>query len=274
MIHIVFSEADGGVLQQAMEMDESLKGEIMIIRDDFSVGPLEDIYSDEGTERRNEWWREVMAAGDPRHIELFDDNQKMRQLADTLRENEEESVWIWAAQNKQDVCGYYWTLYFLKEFQGRINFLYLNNLPFINEKGGVFYPNFLSEIPAKEFLKAKKLARPITLSEFEVDPDEWMKLCQEGKGVRILEGGKKLVQADYDFFDNDLRKFVMPDWQKVPRIIHNYCNKAKHLASESYLMWRLKKLIADGRFDHQGNPERMKDLELKIKAAAPALNEE
>lgn len=273
MIHLVFSETDGKVLQEAIGMDESLQGEILVIRDDFSVGPITDIYSEEGIQARNEWWSEVMSAGDSRHIELFDDNEKMRQLADTLRQNEEESVWIWAAQNKQDVCGYYWTLHFLKEFQGRIFFLYLNNLPFINEKGGVFYPNLLSEIPAREFLKAKKLARPITLSEFEVDPDEWLKLCGEEKGVRILEGGKKIVQADYDFFDGEFRKFVMPDWQKATRVIHNFQHKAKHIAGESYMMWRLRKLLSDGRFDYQGNPEKMKDLEIKIKAAAPALND-
>ena len=44
-------------------------------------------------------------------------------------------------------------------------------------KGQFFYPNNLFEIQPKEFLKAKKLARPISLSEFETDPDEWKKLC-------------------------------------------------------------------------------------------------
>ena len=50
----------------------------------------------------------------------------------------------------------------LAEFQGRIFILYLNNLPFINEKGAIFYPTTLFSIPPKEFIKAKKLARPVT----------------------------------------------------------------------------------------------------------------
>ena len=72
----------------------------------------------------------------------------------------------------------------------------------------IFYPVNLYDIPPREFLKARKLARPITLSEFEVDPDEWTKLGNEGKGVRLLEGGKKLMPYDYDFFDEELKKFV------------------------------------------------------------------
>ena len=274
MIHVLFGEEDAKVLQQAIELDESLQGEIIVVKDDFSVGPVSDIHEAQGRAFRKDWWKEIWAAGDPKQGEWWeDDHEKMTRLQESLREDPEQIVWIWAAQNKQDVSGYYWTLHYLKEFSGRVFILYLNNLPFINEKGNIFYPTRLSEIPAKEFLKARKLAREITLSEFEIDPDEWNKLCQENKGVRILEGGKKLVQQDFDFFDNDLRKFVMPDWQKATKILHNYQNKARHQVSESYLTWRLRKLISDGRFDIQGNVEKIKDLELKNKSAAAVVNE-
>ena len=67
------------------------------------------------------------------------------------------------APNQHDVCGYYWLMNQLKEFEGRIYILSLNNLPFINDKGTIFYPRDLFEIPPKEFIKAKKLARPVTI---------------------------------------------------------------------------------------------------------------
>ncbi len=38
----------------------------------------------------------------------------------------------------------------------------------------------------------------------------------------MLEGGKKLQQYDYDFYDNDLRKFITADWQKASRMIHQF----------------------------------------------------
>jgi hypothetical protein len=141
--------------------------------------------------------------------------------------------------------------------------LYLNNLPFINEKGNIFYPVSLNEIPPKEFLKAKKLAREITLSEFEVDPDEWTKLCNENKGIRILEGGKKLSHFGYDYFDSELKKYIMPDWQKGNKIIHNCLSKSKQTIGEAYLLWRLKELIAQNLFDVQGKTGNMKDFEVK-----------
>lgn len=268
MIHIVFNEADVAVLKKAIEMDESLAGEVIQIKDDYAVGPLSNIYVGEGIDARKQFWRDVLAGGDldgKVDENDVDDYKTAAELVGTMRRNPEEVIWVWAAQNKHDVCGYYWLLNYMKEFQGRVYILYLNNLPFINEKGHIFYPNWISEIPPKEFLKAKKLAREITLSEFEVDPDEWMKICNESKGVRLLEGGKKLIQQDYDFYDNDLKKFVTPDWQKASKVIHQYLSKAKHTTGDMYLLWRLKTMIAQGMFDVQGKVGAMKDFELKTK---------
>lgn len=269
MIHIVFNEADIKVLQQAIEMDEKLAGEVVIIRDDYAVGPLENLYIGEGIENRRNWWKDVLTGGDyDGKVDSgeVDDYKTVAELVGTMRRNEDDIIWIWAAQNKHDVSGYYWLLNYMKEFQGRVFILYLNNLPFINDKGNIFYPNWLSEIPAKEFLKAKKLAREITLSEFEVDPDEWTRICNENKGVRILEGGKKLAQYDYDFYDAELKKFVTPDWQKASKIIHSFLSKAKHTTGDAYLLWRLKTMIAMELFDVQGKLGNMKDFEVKGKA--------
>src|SRR6478609_6629070 len=255
MIHIVFNESDIKVLQDAIALDVALQGSVVQIKDDYAVGPLINIYTDDGIQNRGQWWREVLAGGDydgKADTNEVDDHKTVNDLIDNMRSDENEIIWIWAAQNKHDVSGYYWLTRYTKEFQGRVFILYLNNLPFINDKGNIFYPNWLSEIPAKEFLKAKKLAREITPSEFETDPDEWTKLCEENKGVRLLEGGKKLVQEDYDFYDAELKKFITADWQKASKIIYHYLNKSKQTTGDAYLLWRLKVMIAQDLFDVQG----------------------
>lgn len=271
MIHIVFNTADTTVLQQAIEMDETLAGAVLEIKDDYAVGPLQNIYTAEGIDARRNWWTEVLAGGDydgKTSTGEVDDNAIVTHLKTTLNENPEEIVWIWAAQNKHDVSGYYWLISQLKDYQGRVFILYLNNLPFINEKGLIFYPEWLHIIPPKEFLKAKRLARPVTLSEFEVDPDEWTRLCNEGLEVRLLEGGKKLVQKEAGFYDEELKKFITADWQKASKIIHQFLSKAKQTTGDAYLLWRLKQMIAAGGFDTQGDLKKMKDFEVKLQGAA------
>ena len=273
MIHIVFQHNDIEALRKSFELAPSLQGDILEIADDFAVGPVEGIYTQAGIEARKQWWREVLAGGNYEGLvdngSQSDDQQTVQTILDRLREDPEEVIWIWAAQNKHDVCGYYWLISQLKDFQGRIFLLYLNNLPFINEKGNLFYPANLFEIPAREFVKAQKLARPVTLSEFEIDPDEWHRLCSENKGVRILEGGKKLVQFDYDFFDQDLKKLITGDWIKANKLIHQYLSKARHTTGDAYLLWRIKQLVISGQLDVQGEPKNMKDFEIKLKAEMP-----
>ncbi|GAC1383637.1 MAG: DUF1835 domain-containing protein [Ginsengibacter sp.] len=277
MIHVVFQPSDKEALKKSFELDEYLLGDIVVIEDDYAVGPIKDIFSEHGRVNRSQWWREVLSGTD---IESkvdsgeVDDDKKVSNLKSRLDERPEEQLWIWAAQNKHDVSGYYWLISQLKEYQGRVFILYLNNLPFINAKGNIFYPNWLHEIEPKEFIKAKKLARPVTLSEFEIDPDEWNKLCNEEKGVRILEGGKKLMQYDYSFYDGDLKKFITGEWQKVHRLIHTYLSKATHTTGDMFLLWRLKKMLESGVIEAQGLVKNMKDFEVKIKTALATNGEE
>ncbi len=267
MRHIVFEQANVEALKKSFELDPTMEGEIISIQDDYAVGPIEDIYIEEGITNRLQWWKEILQDGhysgiaDDGHV---NDHKEVTQLKEKLSANPEEIIWIWAAQNKHDVSGYYWLMSQLKDFQGRVFILYLNNLPFINEKGNIFYPTSLFQIQPREFVKAKKLARPITLSEFEIDPDEWAKLMAENKGIRILEGGKKLVQKGYNFYDNELLNFVGKDFIKVNKLLTQYYGKVKETTGDAYLLWRLKELIAQGKIEMQGNMGNMKEFEVRL----------
>ena len=264
MIHVVFNDADAKVMQEVIGIDETLAGDVVVIKDEYEIGPIENMYVGDGKENRRQWWADILMGGDfAKANDEVDDYKTIAELVGTMRRNEDELIWIWAAQNSHDVCGYYWILNYMKEFQGRVFILYLNNLPFINEKGNIFYPELLSQIPAKEFLKAKKLFREITTSEFEVDPDEWTKLMSENKGIRKLEGGKKLAQFEYDYFDTDLKKFVTGEFQKASKILQQVGTKIKIGASDAYLLWRLKTLAAMQVFEVQGEVGNAKDFELR-----------
>ena len=272
MIHVVFQHADINALQKSFELDNTLQGPILEIQDDYAVGPINNLFAEEGIATRLQWWRDILSEGhyegiaDDGHV---NDPAVVAEIKKMLDENSEETLWIWAAQNKHDVSGYYWLMSQLKQYQGRIFILYLNNLPFINDKGNIFYPTNLFQIPAKEFLKAKKLARPITLSEFEVDPDEWTKLANENKGVRLLEGGKKLIQKEYDYYDTELRNFITKDWQKVNKFFNQFFGKAKETTGDAYLLWRLRNLAEAGIIEVQGNTKNMKEMEIRLSIPEP-----
>jgi hypothetical protein len=272
MIHIVFNEADIDVLKRAQELDETLAGEVLIIRDDFAVGPLLNVYETEGYQQRRDWWKAVVDST-PYNTEdlmnLVDDKLTVHNLKRSLDENTKEEIWIWMGQNQHDVCGYYWLMSQLGNYQGRIFVLYLNNLPFINEKGSIFYPSWLHEIQPKEFLKAKKLCRKITLSEFEVDPDEWKKLCNDNAIIRMLEGGKKIASKGDDFYDKDILAGLTKEWQKGNKAIHSISSKMKIKTGDAFLLWRMKQLAVQEILEINGDTTKgWKDFEVKLKTDA------
>ncbi len=270
MLHIVFQQADVDVIKKAMELDASLQGEVFEIKDEWGVGPLAAIDTEEGWQLRQDWWREVLKDSPygTETVGTFDDRETVKSIKQRLNENESEEVWIWMGQNQHDVTGYFWLMPQLREYQGRLMILYLNNLPFINEKGQLFYPWGVHEILPKEAVKAKRLARAITLSEFEVDPDEWKKISDENAIVRILEGGKKIVGKESSFYDSEILKNITGDWQKAWRVLSNTLHRMKIKTGDVFIMWRLRELINEGKIDVTGEVSKgWKDFEVKQKTS-------
>ena len=266
MIHIVFQTSDTHTLQKAIELDSKLQGDIIEIKDEFAVGPISNIYETEGYQHRRDWWKEVLEYSPyTDSLNIVDDKLTVHGLLRKLDEDSNETVWIWMAQNAHDVCGYYWLMPQLKAYQGRVFVLYLNNLPFINEKGGIFYPTDIFEILPKEIIKAKRLARPITHSEFEIDPDEFKKLCSENAIVRILEGGKKITSKDASYYDKDILQAITTEPQKLSKILSTLFGKMKLHTGDVFLVWCMRQLAAQGKLEIIGDWNKgWKEISIKL----------
>ncbi|WP_143310490.1 DUF1835 domain-containing protein [Chitinophaga vietnamensis] len=279
--HIVFGQASVPVLQEAIGMDEKMEGEVLCFEDDLSIGPLFILDTKEGQAGRKQWWAQVASAmpvpeATAQHLfeaapappppaeETPGDEDRFRELKAMLKEDVALEIWIWAGQNSRDVCGYYWLVSQLYDFAGRIHIIYLNNLPFLNEKGAVFYPTHLHQILPKEFLKAKKLARPVSLAEFELDGDEWHRLMNENAGIRLLEGGKKLKGEPATFYDKELVNQSGKEFAKAWRVVNQVTGKLKYAVMDQFLGWRLKELIREGKLESRGELKTIRDFEVKL----------
>ena len=291
-MHIVFGTASATALAAAFELDSSLQSEILSFEDDLSVGPLFILDTKDGQLARQQWWDTVNEVPPPppesenisavpegltRVADLPKDVQLFRALKTRLKAEEDLQLCIWAGQNARDVSGYFWLVSQLYDFSGRVQIVYLNNLPFLNEKGGIFYPTQLGQILPREFVKAKKLARPVSLAEFELDGDEWRRLMNENAGIRLLEGGKKLKGEPVTFLDKDLLAAVSAGPTKASRAVSQVTGKLKFPVAEHFLGWRVKELVKAGTLESKGELKALKDFEVFLPGmggAAPVAAEE
>ena len=247
MLHIVFQENDIETLQKAMALDKALQGEIGQIKDDFAVGPIANIYEQEGYQHRRNWWKELLQHSPYNDaLDVVNDELTVHNIIQKITK-ENKDVWIWMAPNQHDVCGYYWLVSQLQEYAGKVFIINVSNLPFINEKGGLFYPQDLFQIQPKEFTKAKKLVREITASEFEMDSDEWKKLCSENAMIRVYDGNKKVSGKAVSFHDDSIFSIINKEPQKLSKFLHSFYAKTKAHIGDVFIVWRIKTLTEENK---------------------------
>ncbi len=266
IVHLVFNQSAAEVLEKSFEIDNNILGDILEIKDDYSVGSITDLSAPEGWQMRKNFWNYI-AQNEEQDAEevamMAEDKLTVHNLNKLLSEKEDISLWIWIGQNERDVCGYYWLLPQLKAQAGKLHILHLNNLPFINEKGSIFYPVSIAEILPKELIKARRLHRQISIAEIELDGDEWKKLCNDIANIRILEGAKKIVSQPDNFYDKDIVKLIGNDTFKTHRLLAHLAAKLKINKPELFWIWRLKHLAECNVLIANGDWARIKDMSFK-----------
>jgi hypothetical protein len=269
MIHIITGNEAAKNLEAAFELDENLRGEIVILQDNLSLGPV--CAEDEETkhnEFRTAFWKHLLRQDE---IDYIDEN--LVKLLIVKAQREEEPVCFWLSPNAADVCAYFWLLPYFKAHPGMLHTINIIGLPFLNEKGQLFYPTHFSQIPAKEFIKTKRLLKEVTLAEYETEGDEWQRFVTEGKTIRIYEGGKKISSKDDTFFDTQIKNTIGADFQKASKIVNEVVKKSTHFPNPAFIENRIREMIASNDIMAQGDLNKTaKDFDIK-KVGEPATAE-
>ncbi|MEZ5018211.1 MAG: DUF3658 domain-containing protein [Flavipsychrobacter sp.] len=262
--HIVVGDMAAAPLKEAINLEESMEGNVLALKDLLHIGPLQKGTHDFFSQARTAYWNEVILNEKDKPVKV-DDLERLMEVSTALSNNEEATVWIWMAPWPADVCAYYWALTHLKKHLGRIYLLNIAGLPFLNEEGKVYYPKNLSEIAPKELVKARKLAREVTPAELEVDGEEWENIVAANTGVRVLEGGKKISSKEETHYDKSLISFCSQQYQKASKIVRQALSKLNIPTADTHLGWRLSQLAEQGILDIQGPTNKtLTDFSVKL----------
>ena len=126
--HIIVGNEAAKPLQEAQSLDESLQGEIVVLKDTLGIGP---IYISEGqtfSEIRTDFWKSINAAWPENQV--VEDEQNVMAICDALQEDDQ--VWFWMAPCVSDVMAYYWLLNYFKKHPGVLHCIFINRLQFFN----------------------------------------------------------------------------------------------------------------------------------------------
>lgn len=261
--HIVTGDVAAAPLREALTLEPSMEGEIVVIKDVLSIGPLQKEEGQKFSDLRSAFWQQV-SPNDKNPVQV-DDMERLLEVSATLAKDETAVAWVWMAPWPADIATYYWTIKYLGKYPGRFLVVNIAGLPFLDENGKVFFPKSLGEIKPKEIVKARRLARPVTPGELEVDGEEWRKLVADNAGIRTLEGGKRLISRTEEHYDAQLLSFCSQQFQKASKIVTQALSKFIIPTGDTYLGWRLRKLAEADKVHLQGDPAKtLKDFDIKL----------
>lgn len=250
-------------MREAIGLEPAMHGAVLVMKDLLHLGPIKKEAGQKFSELRTDFWQKVMP-GDKDPVAV-DDLERLLGAANELSKSETAQIWIWMAPWPADTCMYLWTLQYMAKHLPSVRIVSIAGLPFLDGDGKIYFPKTISEILPMELVKARRLARPITTGELETDGDDWRKLTDANAPIRTLEGGKKMMSRDADYYDAQLAGFCTHQFQKAARIVNQAMAKFTIPTGDVYLGYRLRQMAEAGRLELRGDGHKtLRDFELKL----------
>jgi Protein of unknown function/Domain of unknown function (DUF1835) len=270
-VHIVCGESAAGSLGVGLGRENKVIG----FPDFFAVGPIRELHTEGGRNRRYEWLRDHLNYQDD-----FIEEEYKRRLSDTLGEMdvipEQVPIVIWTGENAGEQTGVCFLLYVLK---GKTNPIYLINTTiayqelFNTSEYQYFYFHTGEVAPEKlKVIYQEKLSQPLSIQERTQFEEKWLSLSQSKGVVRIWENNK-IITVNENYFDELIvtaaqhlhSKQKEKDFMKSARIMGKVLGQIDNHVGDTFLEYRLRSLIYKGIFEIKGIPKAMRYYSVKLK---------
>lgn len=281
MIHILFGPSPAGGLKVALkDLGLDKKDRVISFWDMFSVGPIWQLHEMDGQRNRMDWMQRLLKDRD-----ILEFQHTNHQAIDQIKSIPTgKHVTIWVADNSHEQTGLCYTIFLLKDKDIDINIINttkLHNVLF-KEKEIIYTVLQTGEIPSDKLqiiYQQSKQEPALTQHEREDFEKEWLSLSASQETLRIWRNGRiHSVLEDYydEFMINRAKKLhgktKTKDWMKAARLIGDVLGHLDQYVGDSFLEYRLKKLIELVVFEWEGSLEVMRDYSVRLSTTIVGQN--
>lgn len=270
-VHIVFGDSPAGSLRIVMPKDEK----VIRFSDQFSIGPLHQLYTEKGLEQRKKWLFLRINLDEQvtdTYIEEFQQTLKeIRNIPEHL------PIYIWTANNAHEQTGVRLVSHALKDRKNAIWIIntyaaYQSHWPTAPEE---FYPRSTGEVMPENLTTiytAHKKNQPLTEQFRNKLVDEWEKLAESKEVLRVWEDEqvKSVPENYFDAFIIEKARYLhskqtKPDFMKSARLIGEVIGHLDEYTGDQFIEYRLRQLILNGVFEIEGVPKAMRFYSVRLK---------
>ncbi|WML58539.1 DUF1835 domain-containing protein [Neobacillus sp. PS2-9] len=247
---------------------------ILTFYDNFAVGPLANLETVTGQRKRLEWIKSNLEDEEGEADKYLDDLQ--RAITQLISIPDHVPIHIWNSENAHEQTGLVFTMYLLRERKNNIFIVNTGQVyrELFKKKSTKYNPLFSGEIISEElqtiYQYSQENQKNVTNMERTHFEMEWLTLASSSTTLRIWEnGGIKSVSEDYydEFIIEKAKKLIgkKKGFIKSARLIGEVYAHIFQYIGDSYLEYRVRKLIEKGIFNYEGSLEAMRYYSIKLR---------
>lgn len=264
--HFVFGDSARGSLRYFFETIKKVSGKRIInVSDNFSLGPLDNYESKTGKMFRKKWFDS-----------FFDEIKADEELRDYFEkavdgiQNEikdigkEDKILIWYGNNVNDIIGLMYLYFLLGNEKKRFYFTNVSEILIEDKRGNVYRSRLLGEVhPDKYelFWKNIKLADGEFYRKYQKN---WTDISRSKDTLRIMKDGE-VCGVEEDYYDEYIINNCTLEFMMCARVIGQAMGRAQALLSDTFVYWRIMKLIKNKRVEARGPLKSMRDFCIRKK---------
>ncbi|WP_207369268.1 DUF1835 domain-containing protein [Heyndrickxia coagulans] len=275
MIHILFGAAASGSLKHALrKMGLDKKDKVISFWDIFSIGPIYKLNEEIGVKSRFKWMEKCMSDEFDEIPNYLKDFKRSLHQINSVADG--EHVIIWVADNAHEQVGLRFAVYLLKDKNMNINVInttkeYEKRFPVKNVKYTLLHSGEM--IPEKfQHIYEHGAGNLMTDHDRTGLKKEWLSLAETRETLRIWQN-EKICSVSEDYFDEFIidkvkklhgkgkeRKFI-----NSARVIGEVIGHLDQYVGDTFLEYRIRKLIEVGVIESKGRLEAMRFYSIRLK---------
>ncbi|WP_045520605.1 DUF1835 domain-containing protein [Neobacillus niacini] len=268
MIHVLFGASAAGSFKFTLkEMGLDKKEKVISFWDMFSIGPIWQLHEDIGVKSRFEWMKGCI--GDE-FVEYLDYTQRFEKTIQQLKSIPQEShIFIWSSESAHEQTGLRYIIYLLKG--NKMDFTVINTTKAYEEllrvKKLKYTPLHTGEIPPEklQIIYEQDYGKFLSDHDKEDLEKEWLTISESQETLRIWRNGR-IHGVSEDYYDEFIIKKAKKlhskqkstEFMKSARLIGEVIGHLDEYVGDTFIEYRLKKLIEAGVFEVEGNLEAMR----------------
>ncbi|MBR2565339.1 MAG: DUF1835 domain-containing protein [Paenibacillus sp.] len=277
-IHIAIGESPLGSIKVAMGEFPGREGRrFYSLNDYYAIGPLGDLTDARVMQRRHLWLLERLHISEHGSY-LIQGLKQLNQIKSFLSAIREETrVILWYTNNGHERTGLLYALYLLRHRQNTIKLMDTTSLYqalFDTSEHQVLRLGELISEHLSMMWKHSMDAEPLSEEQRSLMEKEWLELSLQPGTLRIIQDD--VVQS---IPEDSLDEFILEQVKKLAeeheaqqfinaaRVVGEVLGNLPQAVGDSFIEYRLRQLVLQGKLDMEGNPRAMRFYRVRLATA-------